>query len=78
MTVLARLPSSLLGPWSGQGQRPRLPFPRIQGVSRGRVLLSWRTFTMSRPLQPGIGMTSAVKSSRKNSQSGFFMVMSSR
>jgi hypothetical protein len=54
MTVLARLPSSRLGPWSGQGLRPRLPFPRIQGASRGRVLLSWRTFTVSRPLQPGI------------------------
>jgi hypothetical protein len=54
MTVLARRPSSRWGQWSGQGLRPRLPFPLGQGASRGRVLLSWRTFTVSRPLQPGM------------------------
>jgi len=56
MTVLAQRPSSPGGQWSGQGTQPRLPFPLIQGASRGRVLLSWRSFTMSRPLQPGVGL----------------------
>jgi hypothetical protein len=54
MTVLAKYPPSLLGQWSGQGHQPCLPSPLIQIVSRLLVLLSWRTFTLSRPLQSGL------------------------
>jgi hypothetical protein len=55
MTVLAEPPSSLSGPWSGQGQQlPRQPSPRMQRASRVRVFLSWRTFALSAPLQRGL------------------------
>jgi len=54
MTVLAKYPSSLTDQWSGRGRKPRLPSPLIRMASRVRVFLSWRTFTLSGPLQPGI------------------------
>jgi hypothetical protein len=54
VTVLIGQLSSHLGPWSGRGQdQPRLPSPRMQRASHVRVFLSWRTFTLSTPLQRG-------------------------
>jgi hypothetical protein len=55
MTVLVGPLSSYSGPWSGQGPpRPCLPSPRTQRASHVRVFLSWRTFTLSAPLQRGL------------------------
>jgi hypothetical protein len=54
MTVLAQpISSSPKGQWSGQGQWPCLPSPLMQKRVCVLVHSSWRTFTMSRLLQPG-------------------------
>ena len=48
--------SSPKGQWSGQGQWPCLPSPLKQKEVCVLVHSSWRTFTMSGPLQPGPGL----------------------
>jgi hypothetical protein len=45
---------SLTGPQWHQGQSPRLCPLWLQGRSRVPFSFSWRSFTMSRPLQPGV------------------------
>jgi hypothetical protein len=52
---------SLTGPQWIQGQSPRLIPLWLQGPSCLPFFLSWQSFTMSRPLQPGVGLLRCLR-----------------
>ena len=54
MTVLKRQPASLSGSWCDQSEKLHLSPPRLQMASLVQVHHSWRTFTLSVPLQHSI------------------------